>query len=126
MSALREQVSGVLGSVLEDRGIGAWDGDEVEVWLSGFHMWVRVLAEPPTVVVYRGVADLPPLPDVYERLNDMNTRFAVFRIFADEDTLVLRADIPAAPLDAAHLQYALETMESELRDVDAEMAEWPS
>ena len=72
--------------------------------------------------LYREVADeTPSTESLTESLHDYNLRSIVFRVFWEDDSVFLRADLPAAPLSVGQLQVALESFDQEAAGLSAEL-----
>lgn len=118
---LHDGVLCTLNALCEKTGIFVDSDGEIEVSLGHIPVWVRVHESPGAISIYRRVVrNAPDLAELCEKLNDLNDRLVLFRVVWRDEKLFLRADLPAAPFSAEHLQVVLENFETE---ADALMAE---
>ena len=122
---IQERVREILDALCEGTGVTETDDDDFEVLLDEFPIWVRTYETPPAITLYREIADdVPRCPALLEKMHDENARFIVFRIIWEDDSLFLRADVPAAPVCAGQLQHVLETFEVEAEAFAATLKDW--
>lgn len=122
---LRDSVRSVLDSLLEGEGLVEVIHGDFEVALGEAPVWVRVHESPGAVSIYRQVGDDMPLsPELSDKIQNLNIRFVVFRVIWEDESVFLRADLPAKPFSSDHLQYVLETFDAEAESLTSELAEW--
>lgn len=123
---LKDSVRTVLEAMLEGRGIGQWDADDLEVCLGDEELWVRVNEKESIVSVYRVLDEVPCSWDSHERLLTLNQELLLHRVILQDRKVVLRADLPADPFTPHHLQKVLDKFEDDCAELSAMLAEWPS
>jgi hypothetical protein len=125
MASLRDQVGEILDNLCESTGIAEHVDGDFRVHLGDTPVWVRIYESPAAVSVFRAVAqEVPRSAELDELLHDHNAGYVVFRAFWEDDSVFLRADVPARPVVASLLQYVLETFDAEAKTLEMEMREW--
>lgn len=108
--AIRARVGAILDALCEGSGVTEDEGEEFEVRLADWPMRVRAYESPPVVSIYAELAGgLPCSAALLDRLHDHNRHYLVFRVFWEDGSVLLRADVPAEPLSAGLLQSVLES-----------------
>ena len=122
---IQEQVGEILSVLCEGTGVTENDDEDFEVLLDEFPIWVRTYETPPAITVYREIArDVPRSPALLDKVNDENARYILFRVFWEDGSVFLRADIPAEPLFARQLQIVIETFEREAQSLAKALRSW--
>lgn len=115
----------ILSVLCEGTGITENDDEDFEVVLDEFPIWVRTYETPPAITVYREIArDVQRSAALLDKVNDENARYILFRVFWEDGSVFLRADIPAEPICSGQLQHVLETFEAEAVAFAATLAKW--
>jgi hypothetical protein len=123
--ARREQLRSILDALCEGTGVREFNDEDFEVSLDEYPIFVRALDQPPAVMMYREVADkLPCSPAIARMLNEHNATHILFRGTWEDESIFIRADIPADPLVAEQLQLVLESFEKETELLAAKLEDW--
>ena len=122
---IQERVREILNALCEGTGVTETDNEDFEVLLDEFPIWVRTYETPPAITLYREIAqDVPRSWELSEKVHVENARYIVFRIIWEDDSVFLRADIPAEPICAGQLQHVLETFEAEAEALALDFPDW--
>jgi len=101
----------LLAIVREIIGINALDYDEdgdIGISFGGTATFLRLVGNPPYVRLYAPLLqEVRESPELLARLNKLNANTGHMRFFVSDETIFTVADVPAAPLDYAHLTTAL-------------------
>ncbi len=122
---LRDEVIGTLNALCEGKGVTVDEDGDICVDVGDGLVWVRVLADPDTVSIFRPVAcDVPRTSEVDEFLHDTSAQYVIFRAFWESECIVLRADLPACPFVPRQLQVALDAFDVVAADVEPAAQAW--
>ncbi len=123
---IKERIGEILIALCEGTGVTENSDEDFEVMLDEFPIWVRTYETPPAITLYREIArDVTRSPALLDKVNDENARYIVFRVFWEEESVFLRADIPAEPVVAGLLQHVLEMFEAEATALACKLSDWP-
>ena len=123
---IQERVGEILSALCEGTGVTENDDEDFEVLLDEFPIWVRTYETPPAITLYREIArDVTRSPALLDKVNDENARYILFRVFWEDGSVFLRADISGEPIVAGQVQHVLETFDSEAEALAKEFADWP-
>lgn len=101
---IQERIGEILNALCEGTGVTESDDEDFEVLLDDFPIWVRTYETSPAITLYREIArDVLRSPALSDKVNDENARYIVFRIFWEDGSVFLRADIPAEPVCAGQI-----------------------
>jgi transcriptional regulator with XRE-family HTH domain len=106
---------GLTGAVLDavqqllgDEAVAVDEQGDIPVPRDGAMVYVRVLDEPPSVLVFCPVlVELPPAAPLLERLNQLNTHVRFVRFCAAEDGVVVDLELFGDPFDPVDLHLAI-------------------
>lgn len=122
---LRDEVLALLNVLFERNGVAEDPDGDFEVDLGERTCWVRVYDKPAAITVFAPVAaDVPRGQTVDDSLLEFNRTFILFRAFWEEEQVVLRADLIAAPLVAQQLQTVLDDFSSVAGQLAEESQAW--
>ena len=118
MASSQQMVSAYLESVIEqltgvDKAVPDHEGDYA-VEVGGARFWARVDGNDPAIVrVYSTVlVGLEPTPELYEALNDINTRMAFLRAFVVHGTVLFEHEHLGTSMDAEEFANSIRTIAS--------------
>jgi transcriptional regulator with XRE-family HTH domain len=97
-----------VGQLRGDEPVAVDDQGDIPVPRDGAMVYVRVLDEPASVLVFAPVlVDLPPAAALLERLNELNTHVRFVRFCATEDGVVVDLELFGDPFDPTSLHLAV-------------------
>jgi len=118
MASSQQMVSAYLESVIEqltgvDKAVPDHEGDYA-VEVGGARFWARVDGNDPAIVrVYSTVlVGLEPTSELYEALNDINTRMAFLRAFTVHGTVLFEHEHLGMSMDAEEFANSIRTIAS--------------
>lgn len=108
LAAIAERL---LGLAREITGINTLDYDEdgdIGFSFGGTNTFIRLVGNPAYVRLYAPLLhDAPESPELLARMNALNANTGHIRFFLADGTVFAVADVPAAPLEFAHLDAAI-------------------
>lgn len=123
--ALRDDVFAMLTALYEGTGVTEDSDGDFEVDLGEQTCWVRVVDDPPMLSVFAPVAnEIPSGPHIAEKLGEINGALVIFRALWEQEHIVLRADLIAAPLVALQLQRVLDDFSAVAAELAEETQAW--
>jgi hypothetical protein len=97
----------LLETIRQITGISDLDfdgGGDVAVRYGSMVVYARVVGEPPLITLFSPlVIEVAEAPAVYERLNEINGRNSLMRLFWREGTIYALVEIPAWPYESSHV-----------------------
>jgi len=123
--ALRDDVFAMLNALYEGAGVEEDSDGDFIVDLGEWVVWVRVHENPQTLTIFTPVASaVPGGPHIDDNLSRINRAYVVFRALWEEEYLLLRADLVAAPLIATQLQEVLDNFGAVAEELREDALSW--